>query len=707
MVKKTPESEARILVTNTPDSAISSPFLQNHSEKEAWLNRSAQVWQMIGQCNRLLMRASEEKILLQDLCRTIVDTGGYQMAWIGFSVADDRKKARRYAQMGFEAGYPSTAQSVWMHSKQVNNPVFTALRTRKPAVVQDILATEKAAGWESKPTEYEFGAAISLPLVYNTQAFGTLNVYAAQSKAFSLEETKLLIQLAEDCSYGIHSLRSQLSQNRVQRQFNTGEKYFQALIQNTSDIIMVLDEAGNTTFISPSVQRILGYTPEELMGKDSLLQVHPEDSKVIKKIFQAPAGQDEIMPGRIETRMKHINHSWLYFDCTINNQLHDPDIRGIVLTLHDITLHKLAQAKLQKQQQEHQIMFDAVPAMVMFKDASNRILRANKLAAGFYGMAQEDLEGMSLYTLSPADASRYHQEDLEIISSGMARLNIMEQVRFANGEVRWIQTDKIPYYDEERKAGGIIIFAQEITAHKKMEDALIETLDELKQKNYELDNYFYKVSHDIRAPLCTILGLTNLMKLERDIAVNEVYIGLIEKSVQKLDSFIQTILNHSRTLNASTQIQSIDFQQIINECLSEFTYLPQFARLKTQIQVHSSNKFYNDTSRISIIFRHLISNALKFMDIRREENLLELDITITGNKAYISVEDNGIGIQKQYMGKIFDMFFKATDVSDGAGLGLYIVRQTIDKLGGSISVKSESGKGTIFKIILSNFQGAT
>jgi PAS domain S-box-containing protein len=704
MVKKTPDSEARVLVTTALDSSPSF-FSQNHSDKEAWLSRCAQVWQMVGQCNRLLLRASNEKKLLQDLCRLIVDTGGYQMAWIGFSVPDDRKKARRYLQMGFEAGYPENARSVWTHSKQVNNPVFTALRTGKPAVVQDIIFPEKPAGWESKPTEHGFGAAISLPLVFDDQAFGTLNVYAAQSKAFSSEETKLLIQLSEDCSYGIYSLRSQLSQNLVLKQFNTSEKYFQALIQNTSDIIMVLDKESNATFVSPSVQRILGYTPEELMGKDSLLQLHPEDSTAIKKIFQNPDSQ-QVPTGSIETRIRHANNSWLYFDCTINNQLHDPDIKGMVLTLHDITLHKLAQAKLQKQQQEHQIMFDAVPAMIMFKDTSNRILRANKQTAGFYGITQQELEGQSLYALYPAEASHYHQEDLEIISSGTARLNVIEQVKFADGEIRWIQTNKIPYFDEERKAGGIIIFAQEITAHKKLEEALIETLDELKQKNYELDNYFYKVSHDIRAPLCTILGLTNLMKMEKNVEVNETYIALIEKSIFKLDSFIQTILNHSRTLNASTQVQSIDFQQIIKECLNEFTYLPQSSRLKTQVQIHSSNKFYNDTSRIAIIFRHLISNAFKFMDVRREENLLELDITITGNKAYISVEDNGIGIQKQYLGKIYDMFFKATDISDGSGLGLYIVKQTVENLGGSISVKSESGKGTLFKIILSNFQGA-
>ncbi|QHT65905.1 PAS domain S-box protein [Rhodocytophaga rosea] len=705
MVKKTPDSEARILVAHTPDSAISSLFLQNHLEKESWLGRSAQVWQMIGQCNRLLMRASEEKTLLQDLCRTIVETGGYQMAWIGFSVSDERKKARRYSQMGFEAGYPENAHSVWTNSKQVNNPVLTALRTHKPAIVQDILSPEKSSTWESKPTEKEFGAAISLPLVYNSQAFGILNVYASQSKAFNPEETKLLIQLADDCSYGIHSLRPRLSQHRVLGQFNTSGSYFQALIQNASDIIMVLDVAGYITFVSTSVQRILGYAPEELIGKDSALYLHPEDDRVIKTVLQSPSGQENINPGNTETRMRHVNSSWLYFDCTVNNQLLDPDIKGLVLTLHDITLHKLAQAKLQKQQKEHQIMFDAVPAMIVFKDASNRILRANKLAASFYGIAREELEGKSLYTLNPAEASRYHQEDLEIISSGIPRLNETEQVKFADGEIRWIQTDKIPFYDEERKAGAIIIFSHEITAHKKLEDALIETLDELKQKNFELDNYFYKVSHDIRAPLCTILGLTNLMKLEKDIAGNEVYIGLIEKSIHKLDSFIQTILNHSRMLNTSTHIQSIDFQQIITQCLNEFTYLPQFFRLKTQIQLHSSNKFYNDASQIAIIFRHLILNALKFMDVRREENLLEVDITITGNKAYISVEDNGIGIQKQYIGKIFDMFFKATDVSDGAGLGLYIVKQTVDKMGGSISVKSKSGKGTVFKIILFNLQG--
>jgi signal transduction histidine kinase len=77
---------------------------------------------------------------------------------------------------------------------------------------------------------------------------------------------------------------------------------------------------------------------------------------------------------------------------------------------------------------------------------------------------------------------------------------------------------------------------------------------------------------------------------------------------------------------------------------------------------------------------------------------------VTPAKAYITVEDNGAGIEKKYLNKVFNMFFKATDRSEGAGLGLYIVKQTVEKLEGSVSLKSETGKGSTFRVVLPNFQ---
>jgi signal transduction histidine kinase len=182
------------------------------------------------------------------------------------------------------------------------------------------------------------------------------------------------------------------------------------------------------------------------------------------------------------------------------------------------------------------------------------------------------------------------------------------------------------------------------------------------------------------------------------------YLDLIERSVKKLDNFIKTILNHSSVLTTSTEHTKIDFTDVVENCLNDLHEFSGKDKVKATVKVKSGESFYNDPARISIIFRHLISNSLKFFNPYAEESYLTIHVSVARAKAYITLEDNGIGIEKKYVNKVFDMFFKATDKSEGAGLGLYIVKQTVEKLGGSISLKSELGKGTIFKLVLPNFQ---
>jgi PAS domain S-box-containing protein len=326
------------------------------------------------------------------------------------------------------------------------------------------------------------------------------------------------------------------------------------------------------------------------------------------------------------------------------------------------------------------------------------------MAASFYGLPKAEIEGKSMYELNPLFAAKYHKEDIEIITSGVAKLHTIEKIMLGNGQTKWLQTDKIPFYDQKGKTTGIVLFAQEITAQRKTEEELRTTLEELKWRNYELDNYFYKVSHDLRAPLCSIEGLINLMKTEEDVQMNSRYLQLIEKSVKKLDNFIKTILNHSNALHTASEVARINFTQIIHNCLEELSYLPQHGRVKAEVTLNSGGNFYNDPTRMAIIFKQLIANSLKFCNPYVEQSHLHIHISVTQSKAYITLEDNGLGIEKKYLGKVFNMFFKATDKSEGAGLGLYIVKQTVEKLGGSISLKSESGKGTTCRIVLANFQ---
>lgn len=260
-----------------------------------------------------------------------------------------------------------------------------------------------------------------------------------------------------------------------------------------------------------------------------------------------------------------------------------------------------------------------------------------------------------------------------------------------------------PTFDRHQKVQGITCAAYDITEQKRTEDMLRHTLKELKKRNHELDNYVYKVSHDLRAPLVSILGLINLTKIDDDPAILRNYLGLIENRVSKLDDFIKSVLNHSRTINSEIIIKPIDFEKTIRECMEELRYLPNLEQLKVEIEIEGNVEFHSDELRIAIILKNFISNAAKYLNPHINPNYLRYRIKVTEQQARICIEDNGMGIEEQYLTRIFDMFFRASPKSDGSGLGLYIVKQTIERLEGSITVESELGKGTTFRLLLPNF----
>jgi PAS domain S-box-containing protein len=699
MIDKVPAAGARTAIISLANEEL-TPDPSKHSLDTSPTDRSLGQLRLMDSCRRLLIRIRQEKQLLEEVCKTLVDSGIYQMAWFGIAIPDESSKARRAVQMQFEAGYPEKVQHIWSGSQQID-PEETAMRTSHPQIIQDVFSPLHSE-WQEQAVKYNFTSVISLPLSYEGRAIGTLNLYANEKNAFETAEVNELISLAEDIAYSLQHLRINLAQQQNLHQLNISEKYFHALIEHSSDIIMVVDTKGKPAFVSPSIQRMLGYTPAEAAEKCMTDYVHLQDKQAVEELLKTVPLSAQLQ--KVEARFIRHDGTWLHFDCSISNQIQEPDIQGLVVNLHDITSLKEAELKLLQQQQEQQLILDSVPAIITFKDTYNRVLRVNHMAASFYGLPKAEIEGKSMYELNPLFAAKYHKEDIEIITSGVAKLHTIEKIMLGNGQTKWLQTDKIPFYDQKGKTTGIVLFAQEITAQRKTEEELRTTLEELKWRNYELDNYFYKVSHDLRAPLCSIEGLINLMKTEEDVQMNSRYLQLIEKSVKKLDNFIKTILNHSNALHTASEVARINFTQIIHNCLEELSYLPQHGRVKAEVTLNSGGNFYNDPTRMAIIFKQLIANSLKFCNPYVEQSHLHIHISVTQSKAYITLEDNGLGIEKKYLGKVFNMFFKATDKSEGAGLGLYIVKQTVEKLGGSISLKSESGKGTTCRIVLSNFQ---
>jgi signal transduction histidine kinase len=246
----------------------------------------------------------------------------------------------------------------------------------------------------------------------------------------------------------------------------------------------------------------------------------------------------------------------------------------------------------------------------------------------------------------------------------------------------------------ENQTIGIYGVYVDITDRKRVEE-------ELKIRNTELDNFVYKVSHDLRAPLSSILGLVNLARLPGNTDNPMDYIDIIGEKVQALDHFIGDVLSHSKNLKMEVNISKVNLKDIIDQTFTELSYLEGAKEVKRSIKIEGID-FYSDQWRISEIFRNLISNAIKYRQLYETSPEIQIKIHIDHLRADISFSDNGIGIDDENLSRIFDMFYRATEQSDGSGIGLYIVKNAVDKLGGQINVASRVGQGTRFNILLPN-----
>lgn len=243
----------------------------------------------------------------------------------------------------------------------------------------------------------------------------------------------------------------------------------------------------------------------------------------------------------------------------------------------------------------------------------------------------------------------------------------------------------------------------EVAKIRATEELVLQN-EELTKINKELDSFVYSVSHNLKAPLSSVMGLLNLAKIEDAKQGNNFmqYFGMMERSIQKLDETLREIIDYSRNARKELAIEKIDFAKIIQDNLERMEYMPGAELIVKEIFINDDYPFYSDAYRLSVIFNNLISNAFKYADPFKPNPFLKIEITTTPAYADIKFEDNGIGIQQEYIQKVFDMFFRATMQKEGAGLGLYIVKEATDKLNGTIDVKSVVAEGTRFLIRVKN-----
>ncbi len=467
------------------------------------------------------------------------------------------------------------------------------------------------------------------------------------------------------------------------------ELRYQTLVERLP-IGIVVHNHGKLVFANAHAQQILGAQAHELVGKHVLNFVHPDYrdgivTRLKEVVSTTPAQMMEQKYIRVDGRVIDVEASAFPF-----NYQGSPSIQVI---FRDITERKQREAQFKKNETMFTQLFQNVPIAVVLLDENGKVNLVNHGFQQMFGYEWHELRGKNLNDYIVPDQLRNEGIDLNnlITSNKVVKLDTTRKHR--DGRIVNVMLYGVPIMQENQTIGiyGVYI---DITERMKVEE-------ELKIRNAELDNFVYKVSHDLRAPLSSILGLVNLAKLPGNTDDPNEYIDIIGGKVEHLDHFIGDVLSHSKNLKMEVTISKVDFSSVIERTFSDLNYLEGASDIKKSIKIDGID-FYSDPWRISEIFRNLISNAIKYRQMKGVQSEVNIRVHVDHLRAEINFSDNGIGIDETNLAKIFEMFYRATEQSDGSGIGLYIVKNAVDKLGGQINVSSKLRHGTRFNIILPN-----
>lgn len=487
-------------------------------------------------------------------------------------------------------------------------------------------------------------------------------------------------------------LRDISQKKKVEKALRTSENYLKAIFDNTIQSFILLDlEFRILTYNKKAVDFIGELTGRKLETGEPLSDVwyQTDIQRYVNIASQVQGGEFVKYEEHLLDRPS--GPIWVEINFL---PVYDAEnrITNICFTVLDISERKNAELILASSEARFRSLVQNSSDIVTVLDRSGKITYTSESTGKMLGYSSENLIGSEFSQLVLEEDKVRYREVLEHVMQVESGIQSVEyQIQNAQGEEVYLES-VINNLLSDPSVQGVVVNSRDVTQRKEAET-------KLKQTNFELDSFVYRASHDLRAPLRSVLGLLNLIRMEPSDAQKAAYINLAEKSINKLDSFILDLTNFSRNSRLEIKQDEIDWRGVIDECIENLRYMENADRVKAIIEIDNQVPFLSDYGRMSILFQNLISNAIKYQRTNAD-SFVKIQIRTDETGARIDISDNGKGIASEYLNRIFEMFFRASEDSYGSGLGLYITKQVVEKLGGKIKVESVFNEGTNFSMFL-------
>ena len=435
-------------------------------EAQEEIIRANRALRVLSDCNQALVRIRDEQELLAEICRVIVEEGGYRMAWVGFAEHDPEKTLRPVAHAGVDAGYIAKAKLSWADTDRGRGPGGIVIRTGEPCVIRNVSEDPSFQPWCEDALERGYKSVAAFPLVSDGQAYGAIGIYSEDPDAFTENDVVLLNEIAEDLAYGIISIRAQEERRRAEAELAQSEAKYIDLYDNAPDMYLSVNaKTGIIEACNLTLANVLGIPKTGIVGKPVIKIYHPDCFDHAQSVFREFQATGEVH----SSNLKLLQSDGSALDVSLKATA-VRDATGAILAtrsiLRDISKSKLAAEALAASEAELRALVDAMADLIFVNDAEGRYLKIVDVSPSMLYRPSQDLIGKTLHEVFPADQADFF---LNHIRQALAtRRPVSFEYSLPIGEsIAWFDATVSPMTEDK-----VVTVARDITLRKIAEDEL-------------------------------------------------------------------------------------------------------------------------------------------------------------------------------------------------------------------------------------------
>ncbi len=528
---------------------------------------------------------------------------------------------------------------------------------------------------------------------YVLEAFGSQLWYSAR-----ISPRKNALGVAE----GVTVLcRDITRQKRTEETLKRARDFYLTLLSDFPSMIWKTNTSKRADYFNKTWLEFTGNDIDTELQTDWVEKLHMADVGVfLSTLLQAYSKKESF---QLEHRLIHKSGEYRWV-INAGRPMYNLEgkFAGFIGTCYDITERRKAEETLKLQKSAIESALEGI--LIVQDDGENYpVIYANKEVSNITGISEIDSIGKNF--ISVIGCPLKTETSRNIISALENKKSFKGEIECSNGcnKKSWRLLYVAPVKNSISSENHFVAVLSDITETKAVENTLRERNKQLQKTNEELDRFVYSTSHELRSPLMSILGLVNLLETEQNSDERDYYLNMITETISRLDKIIHDIIDYSRNSRSDIVYENIDFKGFIDRAMENHAYMEKFDKIRFDIDVKNGVSFLSDKKRIEIMFNNFISNCIRYHNFDQEDPWVRIQVKTSSVNAVITISDNGSGIHEKHIPKVYEMFYRATDRSTGSGIGLYIVKEIIEKLNGKIKIQSELNRGTTFVIELPNF----